>query len=380
MKRTIFEADHDLFRTAFRRFVEKEIVPHHEQWEKEGRVSRQLWQTAGAQGFLCMDVPEQYGGGGVADYRYNAIVTEELSRVNATGPGFSVHTDMVVPYITRLGTPAQKEAWLPKLCRGEWIAAIAMSEPNTGSDLANIQTTAVKKGDHYLLNGQKTFISNGLLNNLVIVAAKTDPSAGARGISLLVVTDDLAGYERGRRLEKMGMHAQDTAELFFHNVEVPAANLLGEENMGFMYMMLGLAQERLTIAVPAITSAEVALEHTIKYCQERTAFGRPIGKFQHNRFVLAEMKTEVEIGRVFLDHCIMLHVNGDLAPDKAAMAKYWATELQLKVIDQCLQLHGGYGYMMEYPMAKAYMDSRAQTIYGGTNQIMREIIGRAMGF
>jgi alkylation response protein AidB-like acyl-CoA dehydrogenase len=380
MKPHLLTDEHIMFRDAFRRFVEKEIVPSHAQWEKEGIVPREVWQKAGASGFLSMDVDEAYGGLGATDYRYNAIVSEELARVGASGPGFAVHTDMVVPYISRFGTEAQKQRWLPGLVSGETIAAIAMSEPNTGSDVAAVQTTAVRQGDHYLVNGQKTFISNGILNDLVIVAAKTNPTAGAKGVSLIVVERGMAGYERGRNLDKIGMHAQDTAELFFRDVCAPADNLIGQENMGFIYLMQRLPQERLTIAVGAIATAEAALEWTIAYCQQRTAFGRPIGKFQNSRFKLAEMKTEIEIGRTFVDECILRHNRGELSVEQAAMAKWWTTDLQVRVIDQCLQLHGGYGYMLEYPIAKAYIDSRAQKIYGGSNEIMKEIIGRAMGF
>ena len=380
MRANLLTDEHLMFRDAFRRFVEKEIVPYHAQWEKDGIVPRELWQKAGGVGFLCMDVDEAYGGLGVKDYRYNAIISEELVRVGASGPGFAVHTDMVVPYISQFGTEEQKQRWLPGLVAGETIAAIAMSEPNTGSDVAAVQTTAVRHNDYYLINGQKTFISNGILNDLVVVAAKTDPEAGAKGVSLLVLERSMEGYERGRNLDKIGMHAQDTAELFFRDVRVPVDNLIGQENMGFIYLMQRLPQERLTIAVGAIAAAETALEWTIAYCQQRTAFGRPIGKFQNSRFKLAEMKTEVEIGRTFIDHCIQRHNQGELSVEQAAMAKWWTTDLQVRVIDQCLQLHGGYGYMMEYPIAKAYIDSRAQKIYGGSNEIMKEIIGRAMGF
>ncbi|MCP5096911.1 MAG: acyl-CoA dehydrogenase [Chloroflexi bacterium] len=384
MQSHILTEEHIMFRDAFRKFVAKEIVPHNEQWEKDGIISKAVWRKAGENGFLCMDVPEAYGGMGINDYRFNTIITEEIARVGASGVGFGIHTDMVVPYIIKFGTEEQKHRWLPKLVSGEYIGSIGMSEPNTGSDLAGVQTTAVKHtsddGDYYLLNGQKTFISNGILNDLVVVVVKTDPEAGSRGVSLLVVERGMEGYERGRNLEKIGLHAQDTAELFFDNVKVPTTNLLGDEGSGFYYLMHGLAQERLAIAVGAIAAAETVLEWTVNYCKDRTAFGKPIGKFQNSRFKLAEMKTEVEIGRVFIDHCIMLHNEGDLSADKAAMAKWWSTDMQLRVVDQCLQLHGGYGYMMEYPIAKAYIDSRAQTIYGGTNEIMKEIIGRSMGF
>lgn len=380
MKPHLLTGEHLMFRDAFRRFVETEIIPYHEQWEKDGIVPRELWQKAGAAGFLCMDVAEAFGGMDEKDFRYNTLISEELVRVGASGPGFAVHTDMVVPYISQYGTEAQKQRWLPGLVSGESIAAIAMSEPNTGSDVAGVQTTAVRHPNHYLVNGQKTFISNGILNDLVIVAAKTNPDAGAHGVSLIVVERGMDGYERGRNLEKIGMHAQDTAELYFRDVRVPVENLLGQENMGFIYLMQRLPQERLTIAVSAIAAAEAALEITIRYCQERTAFGRSIGKFQNTRFTLAEMKTEIEIGRTFIDHCIVLHNQRELSVEQAAMAKWWTTDLQGRVIDQCLQLHGGYGYMLEYPIAKAYIDSRAQRIYGGTNEIMKEIIGRAMGF
>lgn len=380
MQASLLTDEHVMFRDAFRRFVEREVVPYHGEWEKVGCVSREVWRKAGEQGFLCVDVAEEYGGMGVRDFRYNAIVIEELARAGASGVGFSIHSDMVVPYITTFGNEAQKGRWLPKLVRGEMVAAVAMSEPNTGSDLAGVQTTAIRQGDYYVLNGQKTFISNGLLNDLVVVVAKTRPEAGGRGVSLLVVERGMAGYERGRRLEKVGLQAQDTAELYFRDVRVPAENLLGEENQGFVYLMRNLAQERLAIAVLAVAAAETALEHTIGYCRQRTAFGQPIGTFQNSRFKLAEMRTEVEIGRVFIDHCILLHNEGALTAEKAAMAKWWATDMQVRLIDECVQLHGGYGYMLEYPIAKAYLDARAQKIYGGTNEIMKEIIGRSMGF
>jgi alkylation response protein AidB-like acyl-CoA dehydrogenase len=380
MKRTLFNEEHEMFRQAFRRFVEKEVAPYHEQWEKEGMVAREAWLKAGSQGFLGLDVPEQYGGGGVKDFRYNAIVTEELIRVGASGAAFSLHNDVIVPYLVAYSNEEQKQRWLPKVCSGEGITAIAMTEPNTGSDLASVRTTAIREGDHYVLNGQKTFISNGILADIVVVVAKTNPEARHGGMSLFVVERGMEGFGRGRRLEKIGMHAQDTAELFFKNVRVPAENRLGEEGQGFIYLMQQLAQERLSIAVVAAAVCEVALEHTITYCRERTAFGQPIGKFQNSRFKLAEMKTETEIARVFVDRCIVELNEGRLTPEDAAMAKWWTTELQQKVVSQCLQLHGGYGYMMEYPIAKMFIDSRVQTIYGGTNEIMKEIIGRAMGF
>lgn len=380
MKRTLFEPEQLMFREAVRRFVAQEIVPHHEQWEKEGMVSRELWRKAGQLGFLCTDVPEQYGGGGLKDFRYNAIVNEELARVGATGVGFGLHSDVVVPYLMNYATEEQKQRWLPKMCNGEAIGAIAMSEPNAGSDLAGVQTTAVSHPTHYLLNGQKTFITNGIMSDIVIVVAKTDTSSRHGGITLFVVERGMAGFERGRRLEKIGLKAQDTAELFFHNVQVPQENRLGQEGQGFYYLMQQLAQERLTVAVMAVAACEAMLEMTITYCKERTAFGRPIGTFQNSRFKLAEMKTEIEIGRVFIDRCILELNAGELTAEDAAMAKWWATELQKRVADECLQLHGGYGYMLEYPIARAYLDARVQTIYAGTTEIMKEIIGRSMGF
>ena len=375
-----YSEDHRMFRESFRKFVEQEVAPYHAQWEQDGVVSRELWRKAGEQGFLCMDVPEQYGGLGIKDFRFNAIIIEELARAGASGPGFSVHTDIIVPYIVAYGSEEQKRKYLPKCVSGECITAIAMSEPNTGSDLAGVTTTAIEQGDYYLLNGQKTFISNGLLNDLVIVVAKTNPAEKHRGTSLLLVERGTPGYAPGKKLDKVGMKAQDTAELYFQDVRVPKANLLGAEGAGFMYLMTQLPQERLSIAVIGVAGAEMALAETIKYCQERQAFGRPIGTFQNSRFKLAEMKTEVVIGRQFVNHCIELLNRGELTTEMASMAKWWCTDMQLRVIDQCVQLHGGYGYMTEYPIARAYIDSRAQSIYGGTNEIMKEIIGRRWAF
>lgn len=380
MRPEMLGEEHLMFRDAFRKFAQKELVPHMEEWEQEGIVSREAWLLAGASGFLGMDVPEAYGGIGEVDFRYSAIVCEELAYQGVSSIALPLQTDMVIPYITKYGNEDQKRGWLPKLVSGELIGAIAMTEPNTGSDIASIETIALRQGDHYLLNGQKTFISNGLLNDLVIVVAKTDPQKDAHGISLFVVERGMQGYERGRNLEKIGLHAQDTAELFFRDVKVPSDHLLGEEDQGFIYLMEGLPRERMTMAIGGIASAETALEGTIEYCKQRTAFGRPIGSFQNSRFKLAEMKTEVEIGRVFVDHCIMLYNQGELSVERAAMAKWWITDVQNRVIDQCLQLHGGYGYMKEYPIAKAYVDARAQKIYGGTSEIMKEIIGRSLGF
>jgi len=379
VQRQLFDADHDAFRETARAFCDKEIVPHHDAWEEAGIVPRELWTAAGAAGLLGFMVPEQYGGGGSRDFRFNAVVIEEVTKARASGPGFSVHADIVSAYLLDYATDEQKARWLPKFCSGETIAAIAMTEPGAGSDLQGIQTTAIRDGDHYVLNGQKTFISNGILADLVIVVAKTDPSAGYEGISLLVVERGMPGFERGRNLDKIGLKAQDTAELFFDNVRVPVANLLGEEGKGFVCLMEKLPQERLTIAVVAAAACESMLESTLRYVKERKAFGRPIGSFQNSRFVLAELATETQIARVFVDRCIEELNAGTLTVSEAAMAKWWTTELQQKVADRCLQLHGGYGYMTEYPIAKAYLDTRIQTIYGGTTEIMKEIIGRTMG-
>ena len=384
MKRTIFNDEHMMFREAVRRFVANEIVPFHEGWEHDGLVDRKIWTQAGALGFLCMDAPTRYGGSGERDFRYNVIVTEELMRAGASGVGFGLHNDVNMPYFLNYATEEQMERWLPGMVSGELITAIAMSEPGAGSDLAGVGTTAVRvsqsDGDYYLLNGQKTFITNGIHSDLVIVVARTNPDSRHGGLSLLVVERGMKGFERGRNLDKIGLKAQDTAELFFDNVRVPVANLLGEEGRGFYQLMHQLPQERLSVAVMAVAACEAALAMTVKYCQERMAFGQPIGKFQNSRFKLAEMKTEIEIARVFVDRCIVALNAWELTPEEAAMAKWWTTELQKKVVDQCLQLHGGYGYMTEYPIAKFYLDARVQTIYAGTTEIMKDLIGRSLGF
>ena len=380
MDRPIFTEEHKMFRDAFRRFVEKEVAPFHEEWEKEGIVPRELWQKAGAFGFLGMEVPEEYGGGDTKDFRYNSIVTEELVRIGASGPGFGLHNDIIIPYIMHYGSEEQKQRWLPGMITGDIITAIAMTEPNTGSDLARVQTSALRENGHYRVNGSKTFITNGINADLVIVVAKTDPSLAHKGISLIVVERGMEGFKRGRNLEKIGLKAQDTAELHFDNVMVPAENLLGEEGCGFIYLMEQLPQERLSIAVAAMAGAQAALDMTVRYCHEREAFGKPIGTFQNSRFKLAEMKTEITIGQVFVDRCISELNVAQLSTEDASMAKWWTTAMQERVVDQCLQLHGGYGYMMEYPIARAYLDARVMSIYGGTNEIMKEIIGRGMGF
>ncbi|MFI7061197.1 acyl-CoA dehydrogenase family protein [Kribbella sp. NPDC050124] len=379
MERQLFDADHDAFRETARAFCDKEIVPHHDAWEEAGIVPREVWAAAGHAGLLGFMMPEEYGGGGARDFRFNAVVIEELTRARASGVGFAIHTDINSAYLLDYATDEQKARWLPGFCSGETITAIAMTEPGAGSDLQGIQTTARRDGAHYVLNGQKTFISNGILADLVIVVAKTDPAAGAQGISLLVVERGMPGFDRGRNLDKIGLKAQDTAELFFDNVRVPVENLLGEEGKGFVYLMEKLPQERLAIAVVAAAACENLLARTLEYVKERKAFGRPIGSFQNSRFVLAELATETQIARVFVDRCIQELNAGTLTVAEAAMAKWWTTELQKKVADRCLQLYGGYGFMTEYPIAKAYLDTRIQTIYGGTTEIMKEIIGRTMG-
>ncbi|MCO6006568.1 acyl-CoA dehydrogenase family protein [Actinoallomurus purpureus] len=379
MRREIFTDEHEAFRDMVRSFIAKEIKPFHEQWEKDGVVSRDVWLAAGRQGLLGIDIADEYGGGGDPDYRYYVVLNEELARAGIHGPGFAVHNDINGAYLGRLATDEQKRRWLPGYCSGEIITAIAMTEPAAGSDLQGIRTTAVRDGGDYVLNGQKTFISNGILSDLVIVVARTDPDAGHQGISLLVVERGMKGFERGRNLDKIGMHAQDTAELYFEDVRVPRENLLGEEGQGFVHLMQNLPRERVSIGVTALAGAEKAFEQTLEYCKSREAFGRPIGRFQHNRFTLAEMKTELTVARAFTDRCITEHVADRLGTDEASMLKWWNTELCNRVIDRCLQLHGGYGYMTEYPIAKAYLDSRIQTIFGGTTEIMKEIIGRGLG-
>jgi len=378
--RTLYADEHEQFRSAFRGWLDKEVVPNHEQYERDGITPRELWLAAGSQGFLGLTVPEQYGGGGTDDYRFAAVMQEEVSYTGVIGSanGFTLHNDIVLPYFIGLCNDEQKARWLPRMVSGECITAIAMTEPNTGSDLANIRTTAVRHGDSYVVNGSKTFITNGINSDAVIVAVKTDPEAKHRGMSLLVIERGMKGFERGRNLDKLGMHAQDTAELFFTDVEVPVANLLGEEGKGFYYLMLNLAQERLGMAVGALGVCQAAMDQTLAYTKERKAFGQPVGQFQHNKFLLAELSTEVQIGQVYVDRCVELHCAGQLSPEQAAAAKFWTTELQNKVVDRCLQLHGGYGYMLEYPIARAWADSRIQTIYGGTSEIMREIVGRAI--
>jgi alkylation response protein AidB-like acyl-CoA dehydrogenase len=375
--RTAYESDHEMFRESVRKFLEIEAAPYHEQWEKDGQVDRDLWNKAGEQGFLCPTVPEEYGGVGV-DFRYNAIVDEECARSGFTGIGWGLHSDISVPYIVRYGSEEQKQKYLPGCVSGEIVTAIAMTEPAAGSDLQGIKTTAIKDGDEYIINGSKTFITNGQHADLVVVVAKTDPAGGAKGTSLFLVEAGTPGFEKGKNLHKIGLKAQDTSELFFQDVRVSASALLGEEGKGFVYLMQDLPQERLNVSILAVHSAQAILEQTIAYVIERKAFGKTIATFQNTQFKLAELDTELTSAAVFLDRCLELHVDGGLDAVTAAKAKLLTTDLQGKVMDECLQLHGGYGYMWEYPVARAWADARVQRIYAGTNEVMKLIIGRKL--
>jgi alkylation response protein AidB-like acyl-CoA dehydrogenase len=381
MRRTIFEPEHDLFRSAFRQFLDKEVVPRYDEWEAAGIVDRAVYRKAGEHGFLGMAVPEQFGGGGVDDFRYNQVIAEEIQLAGVNGPatGIGLHNDVCLPYFLHAANAEQQARWLPGICAGELITAVAMTEPGIGSDLAGMTTTAIRDGDHYVVNGSKTFITNGINADLVITAVKTDPTQRHRGMSLLILERGMPGFERGRNLHKIGMHSQDTAELFFDDVRVPVANRLGEEGEGFSQLVQNLPQERLNIAMAAVAAARAAFEWTLAYCKERQAFGQPIGSFQNSRFTLAEMATEIEIGQTFIDRCVLARNAGELTAEEAAMAKWWATDLQGRVVDAGVQLHGGYGYMAEYPIARAFTDARVTRIYGGTNEIMKEIIGRSLG-
>ena len=379
--RTLFNADHVAFRDSFRRFLDKEVAPFHADWEEQGYVDRAVWNKAGENGFLCTSMPEEFGGAG-ADKLFSVIEMEELGRSGFSGIGYSLHSEIVAPYLLHYGTEAQKQKFLPKLASGEMISAIAMSEPAAGSDLQGVKTRAIREGNHYVLNGSKTFITNGWHADLVIVVAKTNPAAGAKGTSLLLIERGMPGFETGKRLKKIGLKAQDTAELFFNDVKVPQENLLGGEafeNRGFICLMEQLPWERLQIAITAVSSAQAAIEWTTAYVKERKVFGQPVGNYQNTRYKLAEMQTEVQIAQVFLDKCTELLMVDKLDTATASMAKYWTTDLQCKVVDECVQLHGGYGYMWEYPIARAYADARVQRIYGGTNEIMKEVISRTMG-
>ena len=380
MRRTIFTEEHDQFRQMVRAFLEKECVPHTQEWQEAGMVSREAWRKAGELGLLGWEVPQEYGGLGIKDFRYSVIIAEEIAATGVQGLALGLHNDVVAPYLIDLTTPDQRRRWLPRFVSGELLVALAISEPGAGSDVKRLSATARRDGDHYILNGTKTFITGGILANLVIVAARTDPEAGHKGMSLLVVEEGFAGFERGRKLDKIGQRASDTAELFFRDVRVPAGNLLGEEGRGFYHLMRNLPQERLAIAIYAIAQAERAFRVTEEYARDRQAFGRPIGTFQVNRFALAEIKTKLDVARAYLDRCVQAALQGELTAAEAAGAKWWATELQWEIVDRCLQLHGGYGYINEYEIARLWRDARVQRLYGGTTEIMKEIVGRSLGF
>jgi acyl-CoA dehydrogenase len=375
--RTLFDDYHEIFRDSLKRFIINDILPHYADWEKAGIAPRSIWEKAGAEGFLCTNVPEEYGGMG-GDFLHSAIMIEEMARAGCTTPTFYLHSEIISPYLVHIGTEAQKQQWLPKMARGEVIASLGMSEPGGGSDVQNIRTSAIRDGDEYVINGQKTFITSGFNADLVVLACKTDPSLGAKGVSLILVETDRPGFERGRMLEKIGCKGQDTAELFFSDVRVPVGNLLGEEGKGFAILMQELAQERLVQAIRAVSSAEAAVDWTIDYTTERKMFGRTLADFQNTQFKLAEMKAQLTAQRVFVDRCTELHVAGELDPVDAAMAKMVTTELQFKVMDECLQLHGGWGYMTEYPIARAFVDARLGRIGGGSIETMKSIIARAI--
>lgn len=377
LQRNIFSEDHEIFRRSVRKFLEDEMVPHHDRWEEQGYVDRDAWARAGEMGFLCMSMPEEFGGS-EADRLYSAVLMEETQKLNLSGLGFGLHNEIVAPYINRYGSEAQKKKYLPKMARGEMIGAIAMSEPGTGSDLQGVKTTALKDGNEIVVNGQKTFITNGFNADVVIVVAKTDPSKGAKGTSLVMLERGDEGFEKGRRLKKLGLKAQDTSELFFDNVRIPADRILGEEGKGFVYLMQELAWERIQVAIGAAAAMETAVEMTVEYCKERQAFGQPLLEFQNTRFKLAEMKTIAQVGRTFVDECLSKVLVNELDAETASMAKLWTSDMQNKVVDECLQLHGGYGFMWEYPIARMYADARVQRIYAGTNEIMKEIIARGL--
>lgn len=378
MKRTIFDPEHEQFRSSAREFFLREAVPHVDEWESRGYADPEAWLAAGKSGLLAWEAPEAFGGLGIRDLRFNMIMAEEFYATGSAGLGFPVQNDIVVPYIVELGTDEQKSRWLPDLVSGQIISALAISEPGAGSDVKSIRTEARRDGDHFILNGSKTFISNGFLTNLVIVAVKTDPDAGHRGISLLVVEEGMAGFTKGRKLDKIGQRSMDTAELNFENVRVPASNLLGEENRGFYLMMRNLARERLGIAFTAVAQARRACELTLAYSKDRNAFGQPIGTFQVNRHALAEMVTELAIAENYVDNCIVAANAGTLGDQEAAGAKWWCTEMQWRILDRCLQMFGGYGYINEYEIARLWRDARVQRLYGGTNEVMKDLIGRSL--
>ncbi len=379
MKRLIYEAEHEAFRQTVKDYIERELVPNAEKWETERLVDRSAYTAAGKYGLIGFNMPEEFGGGGSEDFRFNAIIDVEMARSGVDGPALSLHNDVVGPYFKELANDEQKQRWMPGITSGELIIAIAMTEPGAGSDLAGIRTSAVRDGDDWIINGSKTFISSGINCDLCVVVARTDPEAGHKGFTLFVVERGMEGFGRGRKLDKMGLHSQDTSELHFENVRVPNANLLGKEGRGFYHLMTNLPSERLSIAISATAGARAVWQETLQYAKDRKAFGQPIGSFQYNRFLLAEMETELDVTEQYVDRCLQGVVDGELTAVEAAKAKWWATETAKKIIDRCVQLHGGYGYMMEYRVARAYVDGRIQTIFGGTTEIMKEIIGRDLG-
>jgi alkylation response protein AidB-like acyl-CoA dehydrogenase len=379
--RTLFEEDHETFRASFAAWIANEVSPHYMEWERAGLTPREMFASAGKYGFVGIAIPEEYGGGGSRDFRFNQVIAEEFASagIGGSGLGLTLHNDVCTPYFLEYCNDEQRQWWFPGIASGELITAIAMTEPGTGSDLAGIATTAVRDGDEYVLNGSKTFITNGINSDLVIVVAKTDPSQRHAGMSLIVVERGAPGFERGRNLEKVGLHSQDTAELFFNDARVPVANRLGDEGQAFKYLSHNLAQERMSIAITGVSMARAALNWTVDYVKERTAFGTSIGSFQNTKFVLAEVKTEVDVAQAYIDQCVLALNAGTLSAAEAAEAKLFCTELQTRVIDRCVQLFGGYGYMLEFPIARAYIDARVTTIYGGTSEVMKTIIAKSIG-
>ncbi|MEU5046369.1 acyl-CoA dehydrogenase family protein [Streptomyces griseorubiginosus] len=380
MRRTVFDADHEAFRTSVRAFVERELRPRQEEFIQQRAIDRAAWKAAGRQGLLGLLIPEQYGGSEAGDYRFTAVLHEEFARLSvAFASSFTIHCEVVAPYLVELTTEEQRERWLPRFCAGELVTAIGMTEPSAGSDLAALRTTAVRDGENWTLNGSKTFITNGFGADLVVVAARTSPEKGAKGITLFAVETDMPGFERGRKLEKVGQHEADTAELFFHDVRVPGANVIGEVDRGFIHMMERLPQERIGAAVLNLAHAAQILDESLEYVKERKAFGQSVGSFQYNKFRLAEMVTQIEVTQAFVDQCVAAHVTGRLSAVDAAKAKWWTAQVQNEVLDACVQLHGGYGYMNEYRVARAWQDARVTKIWAGSNEIMKELIGRDLG-
>jgi alkylation response protein AidB-like acyl-CoA dehydrogenase len=381
MRRSVFDRDHELFRSSVSEFVEREVSPHVEEWEKSGIVDKAMFRKAGQAGMLGMAIPEEFGGGGVDDFRFNVVIGEELMKANAMGSGLCItlHNDVVLPYFLGLADAEQRDRWFPGLVSGDLMSAIAMTEPGAGSDLAGIKTTAIRDGNYYIVNGSKTFITNGINSDVIVTAVKTDPTQRHSGMSLLVVEEGMEGFSRGRNLDKIGLHANDTAELFFEDVKVPVENLLGDEGMGFGYLVNNLPQERLSLTAGAIAQAQVSFDWTLDYVRERQAFGQPIGSFQTVKHKMAEMRTELDIAQTYVDSQIMAHTRGELTAEDAAKSKWWVTELHNSVVTRCLQMFGGWGYMEEYPIARAFRDARVQTIYGGTTEVMKEIVGRSLG-